>query len=219
MVGKSKFSSQVLMLVGTGCQHCAPVQASLSELVEEGVIDSLEVINVEENPEVAAEMGVKSVPWLRIGWFELEGVRSKAELKRWVGNITSDEGVSEYYAEILAQGRVKQCLSLLQQHPETMSAVIRLMSDPDEKINIRLGVGVIMEEYASNSEFEKFIPELAAFLSHEDSRLRLDVCHYLSLTQNPDMIKLIEPLLNDVSDDVREEAEDSIESLKEYVRQ
>lgn len=215
MIDKSKFSSQVLLLVGTSCQHCAPVMSSLSELVKEGVIDSLEVINVEKKPELAVELGVKSVPWLRIGWFELEGARSKTELKRWVENISAEDGAKEYYAEILAQGRVKQCISLLHQYPDTMSAIISLMSDPDEKINVRLGVGVILEEYAPSSEFESFIPELAAFLQHEDSRLRIDACHYLSLTQKPDMIELIKPLLEDVDGEVREEAEESIEVLNE----
>jgi len=214
---KVKPGSQVLMLLGTSCPHCAPVLGSLSELVKEGVVDSLEVINIEKRPEIAVEMGVRSVPWLRIGWFELEGVRSKTELKRWVDNITSENGVGEYYAEILAQGRVKQCLDLLRQHPETIRSVIRLMSDLDEKINVRLGVGVIMEEYAPASEFAGFIPELVAFLQHDDPRLRVDACHYLSLTRNPDMIEIIEPLLDDVSADVREEAQDSIESLKEYL--
>ena len=206
------------MFVGTHCQHCAPVLTSLSELVKEGVIDSLEVINVEKRPEVASQIGVQSVPWLRIGWFELEGVRTKAELKRWVENTTSTQGISEYYAEILAQGRVKQCLEFLQQHPETMESILQLMSDPDEKINVRLGIGVIMEELAAGSDFKAFIPQLESFLTHQDSRIRQDTCHYLSLTQRPELIKTIEPLLDDLNEDVREEAEDSIQSLREFVK-
>ena len=214
----SSFQSQVLMFVGTHCQHCAPVLTSLSELVKEGVIDSLEVINVEKRPEVASEMAVQSVPWLRIGWFELEGVRTKAELKRWVENTRSAQGISEYYAEILAQGRVKQCLVFLQQHPETMESILQLMSDPNEKINVRLGIGVIMEELAASSDFETYVPQLVGFLTHEDYRIRQDTCHYLSLTQCPELIKTIEPLLDDLNEDVREEAEDSIQSLREFVK-
>ena len=214
----SSFQSQVLMFVGTHCQHCAPVLISLSELVKEGVIDSLEVINVEKRPEVASQIGVQSVPWLRIGWFELEGVRTKAELKRWVENTTSTQGISEYYAEILAQGRVKQCLVFLRQHPETMESILHLMSDPNEKINVRLGIGVIMEESAASSDFEAYIPQLIEFLAHEDSRIRQDTCHYLSLTQRPELIKTIEPLLADLNEDVREEAEDSIQSLQTFVK-
>jgi len=218
MSEKSKSSnrpeSQVLMFVGTHCQHCGPVLSSLSELVKEGVIDSLEVINLEKRPEAAVEWGVRSVPWLRVGWFELEGVRSKAELKRWVQNTSSTEGVSEYYAEILAQGRVKQCLSFLQDHPETMTSVLQLMSDPNEKINVRLGIGVIMEECAATADFKKYIPQLIEYLNHEDPRIRQDTCHYLSLTQNAELIKTLEPLLDDADENVREEAQDSIESLR-----
>lgn len=208
---------QVLMLVGTHCQHCAPVLTSLSELVKEGVIDSLEVINVEKKPEAASERGVQSVPWLRIGWFELEGVRTKTELKHWVENTATVEGVSEYYAEILAQGRVKQCLEFLEQHPETMVSVLQLMSDPDEKINVKLGIGVIMEEHAASAGFQKNIAQLTQYLNHDDSRVRQDACHYLSLTENAELIKTLEPLLKDSSEDVREEAADSIASLKAFI--
>ena len=211
-------SAQVLMLVGTSCQYCSPMLASLSELVKGGVIDSLEVVNIEKKPEIAEILGVRTVPWLRIGWFELEGLRSKSELTRWVNNTSSENGISEYYAEILAQGRVKQCLGLLKQHPETMASIISLMSDPNEKINIKLGIGVIFEEMASSSEFEKFIPALACYLGNEDARLRLDACYYSTLTQNPKTIALIEPLVNDENEEVREEAKDSIESLSEYDR-
>jgi len=218
MPEESKIQSQVLMFVGTHCQHCAPVLTSLSELVKEGVIDSLEVVNVEKRPEVAAQKGVQSVPWLQIGWFELEGVRTKTELKRWVENTSTAEGISEYYAEILSQGRVKQCLTFLRRYPETMQSILHLMSDPNEKINVRLGVGVIMEEYAASSDFEKHVPQLVEFLKHEDSRIRQDTCHYLSLTRRPELIKTIEPLLDDLNGDVREEAKDAIESLHESVK-
>lgn len=210
----NNFTAQVLMLVGTHCQHCAPVLKNLSELVKEGAIESLEVVNVEKKPDVAVALGVQSVPWIRFGWFELEGVRSKSELKRWAENVGTDSGVSEYYAEILAQGRVAQCLRFLQQYPETMSSIITLISDPDEKINVKLGVGVIMEEYATTEGFKVYIPKLVEYLKHDDARIRQDVCHYLALTENPDVLQYVESLLHDDSADVREEAVDSVEALK-----
>ena len=218
MDSKLKSASQVLMLVGTHCQHCAPVLRNLSELVKEGAIDTLEVINVERRPDAAIELGVQSVPWLRIGWFVLEGVRTKGELQQWIDKIGSEEGVTDYYSEILSHGRVKECLGFIRKRPETMSSVIRLIGNPEEKINVKLGVGVIMEEVAASEAFEAFIPALAEMCLHEDSRIRLDVCHYLSLTQKPEVIKYIEPLLKDMNEEVREEASDSIEALKENVK-
>ena len=94
-----------------------------------------------------------------------------------------------------------------------MQSVLQLMSDPDEKINVRLGVGVIMEEHAATVGFERHIPQLLTYLKHEDPRVRQDTCHYLSLTCRVDLIEQIEPLLKDVDIDVREEAEESIETL------
>jgi len=207
-------SANVLILVGTHCQHCAPVLSSLAEMVKEGVIAQLEVVNVEKRPEIAAELSVQSVPWLRIGWFELEGVRTKPELTRWAELAESAEGVSQYYKEILAQGKVRQCLGFLKERPETIASIFELMSDTDEKINVKLGIGVVMEEYAPKDAFKAHIPRLIEFLAHDDPRLRLDACHYLSLTNNPDIIRYIKPLLKDSDDDVREEAGECLEAIE-----
>ena len=46
------------MLKGTHCPYCPRVQQSLQELQESGHIGKLEILNIEENPEVAKELGV-----------------------------------------------------------------------------------------------------------------------------------------------------------------
>ena len=65
------------MLLGTHCPYCPTVLKELGELVKSGVIGKLVVVNIEQHPEVARELGVRSVPWVRIGPFELEGLRSE----------------------------------------------------------------------------------------------------------------------------------------------
>ena len=70
-----------LMLMGTRCPYCRGVLKSLQSLLAAGDISQLETHNIEENPELARELGVRSVPWVRIGDFELEGLRSEKELR------------------------------------------------------------------------------------------------------------------------------------------
>ena len=46
-----------------------------------GDIGRLEVVNIGARPDIAQQFGVRTVPWVRLGPFELEGLRSPAELE------------------------------------------------------------------------------------------------------------------------------------------
>lgn len=202
------------MLMGPQCAFCGPMMQALSELMKTGKIAELRILNIEKNLELAAEMGVRSVPWLRIGPFELSGSRTKKELSLWIERASSFDGISEYLSEILSEGKIKDASKLIHNYPQALQNVIDLMADPDEKINVRLGVGVLIEEMAETEAFRVVIPRLLAYLSHDDARIRGDACHYLSLTKDPAFVPQIEKLLTDESDEVREIAQDSLDELR-----
>ncbi|NNF96029.1 MAG: HEAT repeat domain-containing protein, partial [Halobacteria archaeon] len=84
------------LLIATGCAHCPVVLEGLSTLIKEGVISSLRVINIVNQPERAQELGVRSVPWLQLGPFILQGLHSPAELREWAERAGSMEGMSVY---------------------------------------------------------------------------------------------------------------------------
>jgi len=203
----------VFMLMGVQCAFCGPMMQALIELMKAGQINRLEIVNIEHNPQLAAERGVRGVPWLQIGPFELAGSRSKQELAEWLQRASTDEGIRAYMEEVLSEGKIALVRKLLEAQPETLRNVLQLMADPDAKINVRLGVGVIIEEMAQSDAFKKVIPQLLTYLEHEDARVRSDACHYLSLTGDPSYIPEIEKLLDDDSAEVREIARDSLDSL------
>lgn len=205
----------VLMLMGSHCTYCGPMKIILSDLKAQGSIKQLQILNIEEKPELAAELGVRSVPWLQIGPFELQGARTRKELELWLQRASSFEGVSEYFSEVLAEGKIDYANKLIQRHPESLVNIIDLMADANAKINVRLGVGVIIEELAESDIFKAVIPHLIAYLSHDDARVRGDACHYLSLTKDKSHITVIEKLLADESDEVREIAQDSLDDLRD----
>lgn len=207
-------SSDAILLISPQCPHCASVMKSLSELVKQGDIASLEIVNLEQKPELAEQLGVRTVPWIRIGWFELEGLHSQKELQEKARQAGSDEGALAYISEELQEGRVNKVLALLHRQHELMLHVLVLLADAEATINVRLGIGVVMEEYAAADWFVSYIPKLAEYVEHSDERVRADVCHYLSLTENKDVIPYIRALINDGSEEVREVAAESLEDLR-----
>lgn len=205
---------KVLMLMGTQCTYCGPMMQMLTDLMKSGQIAELRVVNIEDNPDLAQQYGVRSVPWLQVGPFELSGSRSKKELSLWIERASSFEGISDYLEEVLSEGKIESANKLIQRHPQALENVIDLMADPEAKINVRLGVGVIIEEMALSEEFKIVIPRLIEYLSNDDARIRGDACHYLSLTEDISYLPAIKKLLLDESEEVREIAQDSLDDLR-----
>jgi thioredoxin-like negative regulator of GroEL len=214
---KNIASPTVLMLMGTQCAYCGPMMQMLTELMKAGSISELRIVNIEKDQDLAKKLGVRSVPWLQIGPFELQGSHSKQELMMWLERASSFSGVSDYLAQVLAEGNIDFATRLIERYPQALKNVLQLMADPEAKINVRLGVGVIIEGMAESSRFETVIPQLIDYLSHKDARVRGDACHYLSLTKNSAYIPLIEKLLSDESEEVREIAQDSLDELAALV--
>ena len=210
---KNPKSSTVLMLMGTQCTYCGPMMQILAEIMKAGQLSDLRIINIEADPQLAADLGVRSVPWLQIGPFELLGSRSKQEIIQWLERAGSFDGMSDYIEEVLLEGNIKAVEKLLQRYPKALENVIDLMADPEAKINVRLGVGVIIEELAESESFKAVIPRLIEYLSAQDARIRGDACHYLSLTKDRAYIAEIKKLLTDESEEVREIAQDSLDEL------
>jgi hypothetical protein len=208
-----KSAPEALMLLGTQCPHCPYVLASLSDLVKKGVLSRLEVVNLEQRPDIAQELGVQSVPWVRIGQFELTGLRSKSELEEWIEKANTSAGDTKYIEELLAEGKVNQVLGMIEKDNQLLQALLQLIADGDAKINARLGVGVIIEEYEGRPELTALIPGLGELTRSEDARVRSDAAHYLSLTHDVSVKTFIEPLLEDSHAEVREVAEESLAEL------
>ena len=204
---------EALMLLGTHCPHCPSVLASLSDMVKQGVISKLEVVNLEQSPETGSALGVRSVPWVRIGQFEFSGLHSKAELESWARQAGSEQGMTKYFEQLLGDGEAMQVLGMINRDHGLLHALIGLISDVDAKINARLGAGVVMEDYEGKPELLALIPELGELTRHEDARVRSDACHYLSLTHDASVKRYIEPLLEDTDEEAREVAEESLAAL------
>lgn len=202
------------MLMGPRCAYCGPMMQVLTEIMKSGQLRELRVVNIEDNPELAREYGVRSVPWLLIGPFELTGSRTKKELLLWIERASSFEGISDYLEEVLSEGNLEYANKLIQRYPQALENVIDLMADPEAKINVRLGVGVIIEEMATSEAFKTVTPRLIEYLTDEDARVRGDACHYLSLTEDVSYVGVIEALLTDENEEVREIAQDSLEELR-----
>ena len=202
-----------LLLISTHCPHCPAMLSALADLVKQGIVGRLEVINLEQRPEVGQTLGVRSVPWLRIGGVELAGVRSKAELADWAAKAGSEAGMADYFHLLLKEGQLPRAQALIEADPTLLAAVLPIVGNVDASLNVRLGAGVLLEEFAGSDTLRALLPRLGELSQHADARVRADACHYLGLTGDAAANSWLDARLGDEDTDVREIAAESLDSL------
>lgn len=202
-----------LLLLAPGCPHCHGVLEGLSGLVKEGMIGRLEVVNAAVHPERAQALGVKTVPWTRIGPFELEGALSPAELRQWAQSCGSPGGLADYFFHMLKAGRRGKVEALLRDDPSRGQALVRLLERADASMAVRLGIGAVLEELRGSDATQGMIPGLGALARQGDALTRADACHFLSLIGGAEAVPCLRACLEDADEGVRETAREALADL------
>jgi thioredoxin-like negative regulator of GroEL len=204
-----------LLLLGTRCPHCPTVLNALSAMVKAGIIGTFRAVNIEQRPDIAQELGVRSVPWVRIGPFELEGLRSEKELREWAEKAGTPAGLSAWLGELLTTGRINQALALVRSEPEAPEALLQLFADPATQLNTRIGISAIMEDLAGTEQLRGLTGRLGELTRHAEARIRGDACHYLELAGDPATVEYLKPRLQDPDAEVREVAQEALQHLQQ----
>ncbi len=203
-----------LLFTAPGCPHCPGVKAALQRLQQEGLLGTLELLDVSEAGERAAELGVRSVPWLRLGDYTLTGAQTPQALREWALKAASDEGFADYIRELLADGRLAEAEARLAETPRRLDELLPLLADLEAPINVRLGLGALLEGMAGTTTLQDNLPQLSELSQHPDHRVRGDACHYLGLSGVPAALEWLRVRLDDEHPEVREIAADAVEALK-----
>jgi hypothetical protein len=199
-----------LLLVSPGCPHCAGVLQSLGHLVKEGVLGRLEVVNVAVHAEPAATLGVRSVPWIRIGELEFDEALPEGELRDWAARARSPDGMAFYFLHMLKSGRRGKVETMLRADPRRATVLVDLLRDSDTSMAVRLGIGAVLEELQGSGVTDGMISGLGALAQQGDPLTRADACHFLTLIGGPDIIPHLQACLEDEDEEVRSIAQEGL---------
>ena len=206
-------SPKALLFITASCQHCPSVMQSLTELVKSGEIGQLEIINLQQSPELAQQYNVRSVPWLKLGTFELTGLRSKNDIQQWIKRMGDKSAMGEYFVELMTSGEINKVQQLIEKQPDTFPALLNLITETDSNLSARVGAGAIIEDMTGSKLLKQQIPLLAELSRHTEASIRNDACYYLGLSQDKSAKPYIEALLNDENNDVKETATEALEEI------
>lgn len=200
------------LLLAPGCPHCPAVLTILSELVKHGRLGELRVVNIIERPDLADARGVRSVPWLRIGPFELTGAQSRAEIETWVDRVEDSEGMKIYLRDGLTSGQLANVTAACRRDPALLPHLLSLVADLDTPLNVRIGVGAVLEDLAESGLPTTLIDAITRLANSEHAQIRADAAHFLGLLGTPAAYVKLEALRKDPDPQVREIASDSLEA-------
>lgn len=201
----------VLFLLATGCQHCPVVLETLNQQLKQGKIGRLEAVNILNRPEIASELNVRSVPWTRVGQFELEGAMTPHTIEMWVSRATAGNGIGNYFSEALEAQRPDKVIRWLERNPENLKDLLQLLEIESTPMAARIGVGVVMEQLEGDVRLADSLPTLISLSQSEHANIRADAAHFLGLTHSARAKPVLTKLLDDSHPDVREIAADSLQ--------
>ncbi len=202
-----------IMLLGTHCPHCPGVLKQLTDLVKSGELGRLQITNMEQHPEEARSLGARSVPWVKIGTYVLTGAQDIEAFRQRIQWSARDSSRAGEFDFLLSNGKVSKVIEQLQRDNSAISVILELLGDPATVLSTRIGIGVIMEEFAATPLLQQQIPALTQLTEHNDPRIRADALHYLGLTQSKQAIPVVQHRLDDEDAEVREVAAESLQAL------
>ena len=119
----------------------------------------------------------------------------------------------DYLAQTLATGGLAQVEALFARDPSHLPALLDLLPDLEQPMQVRVGIGAVLEGLAGNAALHAAVPRLAALTRHADHRVRGDACHYLGLSGRAEARPALEACLADAHPEVRESAQDALDAL------
>lgn len=203
-----------LIFIAPGCSHCPVVLDALTRALKEGRLGRLEAVNLPAHPQEAERLGVRGVPWLRLGPFELTGALTPAEVRQWVARASEDSGWAEYAVHLIEQRQLDELLILVQQRPGALDDLLRLYADPTTAMATRIGISAVLEDLAGSPALERLAPQLQGLTLADSASLRADACHFLGLAGDARAIFAVERLLQDPNPEVREIAAETLALLR-----
>lgn len=201
------------LLVAPGCPHCPKMKQILKQLYSDGKLASLEIIDISVELEKAEQLGVRSVPWLKLNTLELQGLHSETEIKDWIEQAAKETGRQQLFDSLLEVGQISQVESMIRRTPEALSDLLVLFADPQRQINVRIGASAVLESLQGSGLLEKAVDEIIRYTQSAEVSTRIDACHVLSFVQHPASVAALRKALKDSEPDVREVAEESLAEL------
>jgi len=163
-----------------GCQFCPQMKRIFEDLHREGALDSLQVIDVMREPEIAEKYNIRSVPSYRINQDIFSGLKTRKEIKQL---LLESEQIDwrKILVEELSDGQLESAQSKIRQHSSAIEAMFDLLADKQTALVVRIGLTAVIETLTGEGKLGDYEAQFIQLSSSEDETIVTDAIYYLTL--------------------------------------
>lgn len=218
---KTKPPTSADLFIATSCSHCPAVLQELSKDLKSGKLAYLQITNIAIDNTRAEKLNIRSVPWFSLSntncFMIFSGKHSAKEIKQWLLISQSENGMQEYISEHLKSGQLMTVVQAIQINPKMFSHVIEMIKDEETSMDLRIGLDVLIENFAATDILQQYSDELKKIASLGNPRLEIDALHYIALTADIRNKEFLQEK-NNVSDkQIQEAAIEALETLEDLI--
>jgi hypothetical protein len=217
---KLEKDTDILLFISTGCPNCPHQIRSVATLTLASPRIAVEIVDANQEPEFAAQYGIRSVPTTIVDdELIMVGVISASELALRILAQQGPDGDKVIYASLVESGRFKDAAAHLWD-----GTAIETFGELWSKSTLEKRVNLFMvadEALKVDPEcMDPLVPTLITGLNGEgplsqDEARRGDTADLLGQIAHPDARPVLEALTKDANAEVAEAAEEALEGWPE----
>jgi len=150
------------------------------------------------------------VPWLKLGEFVFPGVQREMELRKWIEQLATPDGIAAYLKHLLESGDLALAIRLVRDNPAFINNLLGLVADENKDIRMQLGVSAIFEALEGSALLRDIVDRLGELTVHHNPKIRADIAHFLSLSHHEKALAYLQMLAKDSDREVRDIANDAL---------
>lgn len=218
---KINLATSAELFISTGCVHCPVVLQKLSDDLKSGKLSSLKITNIAIDNERANKLNIRSVPWFSFtndnSFMIFSGQHSPKEIQQWLTTSQSENGMQDYITEHLKAGQLTTINQAIQIDHEVFSHVIAMIKDEETSMDLRIGLDVLVENFAATEILQQYSDVLKAIISSGSERLKIDALHYIALTGDLDNRGFLQEQTHNTNNQIKEAAVEALETLEDLL--
>jgi len=163
-----------------GCQFCPQMKRIFENMHREGAINSLQVVDVMREPEIAAKYNIRSVPSYRINQSIFSGLKTRKEIELL---LREPEQIDwrEILVEELSAGQLESAEKKIRSQPAAVEALIDLLADRQTSLVVRIGLTAVIEAMTAEGGLHNYEAQFIQLSFSEDESIVTDAIYYLTL--------------------------------------
>jgi thiol-disulfide isomerase/thioredoxin len=205
---------RILVLMAEECPHCPQVVRAALVLAAAQPLINVTIVDAPHFSDLAERYKIKSTPTVIFNeGFTVVGRITVEELARHALKAGDTESLTTVIESMIKTGRAEDAGALLcsQRRPEAVLPIYL-----SKEFSVRMGALVAMEEALEQDprSLDPLVDDLILLLAQDDVALRGDTAELLGKIGNPVAIPALKMAVEDPDPDVREAAQEALESLE-----